>query len=70
MNEDEGLDIIVIRLMFTLFNKFRIAKLVTVSHRADEQINIKGSDPFTISLVRALFLQVITRSAAKQVIDC
>ena len=44
-------------------------KLATVSFGAGEQSSVQGSDPLAVSLIRALSLQVITRSAARQAID-
>jgi hypothetical protein len=74
MDEDEEPNTMVARLMPTLSNKLHPDRLgpkelATVSHGAGEQVSVKGSNPFTVSLIRALSLQVTTRSAARQAID-
>ena len=62
---DEGApDTAIANLMPTLSRK-----LATVSFGAGEQSSVQGSDPLAVSLIRALSLQVITRSAARQAID-
>jgi hypothetical protein len=53
----------VARLMPTLSNK-----LATVSLGAYEQSSVEGCEPSAVSLIRALSMQAITRSAAKRVV--
>jgi len=54
-------DTAISRIMPTLSNK-----LTTASHRAGEQASVEGLDPLAVELVRALSLQAVTRSAARQ----
>ena len=57
-------DTAIAQLMPTLENK-----LATVSRGADEQVGVKDRESFTASPIRALSLQAITRSAARQAFD-
>jgi len=51
-------------------NKLEFKKLATTTLEADEQIDAADSISFIESLIWALFLQVITWSAVRQVISC
>jgi hypothetical protein len=62
MEDNDPPDTAVARLMPTLRNK-----LATDSRGADEQSGVQGSEPCAESLIRALSLQVVTRSAARRV---
>ena len=76
MNENEikASDIMIVRLMSIFLNKLcsdrlEFKELATATLEADEQISAADSVSFTENLIWALFLQVITQSAARQAIS-
>jgi hypothetical protein len=66
MDEERGPDTAVSRLMPTLENK--VKKLATGSFGAREQSDAEVFEPSAVSLMRALSMQAITRSAARRAI--
>jgi hypothetical protein len=61
--EDEAPNTTVSRLMPTLANKLAAAPC-----GAGGQLSVKGFDPYAVSLIRAVSLQVATRSAVRQAV--